>query len=388
MKLQCNFHHWNWSYGQVLYTCFVNHSLLTEKNVEIFEICGQHLKDKTNNDVSAIYFSNTSTVEFFPKGLPKMFPNLRAMTLRQTGLKEITRDNLVGFENLHVLHIQENSLSSVPDDLFEGMNSLVKISFRNNKINKVSSKVLQPILSNGLTFVSFLNNPGINVMYHPESDSGCKSLKDLMKTMDDTQTKQLSQVETLEHKSFMHKILQSTDFVLIAHDLKEFRVHKRVIAYASPYFSRLLKKNLELKFLNIPEFSSHVIETFLIFIYTGNIQNMQANFIELATIATKLEVTYLRTICEKTLLNKMDPSNAYELFVHSSRLELITLRQATFDEICKLFPEEKLDENLINDIAGVKELVETRSIGKRKIEIVEHKVAQELEAVLKKCRKK
>lgn len=395
MKLQCNFHQWNWGYGQVLYTCFVNNSVLTEKRLEIFEIEGQHIENKTNKDVHAIHFSNTSTVSYLPKGLTILFPNLKAIMLRQTGLKGISRDDLVGLENLQALLIQDNNISSLPDDLFKGMEKLVRISLRNNKIVQVSSKLLQPILNNGLTFVSFLENPGINAIYHPDSqekrNSGCESLKKLMEIMDGTMKQQSIQggeAEASDPESFMNKILQSTDFVLVANDSKEFRVHKRVIAYASPYFSRLFQSNMELKFLNIPEFSSNVIESFLIFIYTGNIQNVQPDFIELATIATKLEVSYLRTICERTLLKKMDPSNTYELFALSSRLEMITLRQATFDEICKLFPDEILDENLINDTAGVKELVEARSMGKRKIEMVEQEVAQELEAVLKKCRQK
>ena len=387
MKLQCNFRQWNWGYERDLYTCFVNKSILIEKRVEIFDIDGKHVENKTNNDVRAIYFSSGSNVEFLPKGLPGIFPNLRAMMLRQTGLKEITRDDLVGFENLRALIIQDNPLSSLHDDLFKGMKKLVGISFRNNKINQVSSKLLQPNLSNGLTIVSFLENPGINAIYHPEGKSGCESLKELMEIMDGTK-KQVTQVgaEATDPEKFMNKILRSTDFVLIANDLKEFRVHMRVIACASPYFSSFFLNNVELKFLKHPEFSSHVIESFLIFIYTGNIQNIQPDIIELATIATKLEVPYLRTICEKTLLKKMEPSNAYELFALSSQLEMITLKQATFDEICKLFPDEKLDENLINDTAGVKELVETRNIGKRKIEMVEQEVAQDLEAVLKKCR--
>ncbi|CRK90086.1 CLUMA_CG003804, isoform A, partial [Clunio marinus] len=97
MELFCDFK----EHG-VAYTCDIHFSAITIPNMNIQSITGTHLEGKSDEDVEAIRFKDT-TVNYFPQGLNKIFPNLKTVEIDNCGLKSITQRDLVGLENIRKL---------------------------------------------------------------------------------------------------------------------------------------------------------------------------------------------------------------------------------------------------------------------------------------------
>jgi hypothetical protein len=77
------------------------------------------------------------TIQFFPKNLHDIFPNLVAITIRQAALREIHQGNLKSFTKLKYLYLPDNAITSLDDDLFTFNLELEAIRFSGNKISEV-----------------------------------------------------------------------------------------------------------------------------------------------------------------------------------------------------------------------------------------------------------
>ncbi|CRL03509.1 CLUMA_CG016596, isoform A, partial [Clunio marinus] len=165
MELVCEFENLRWyKFEKICYTSSISSSSIKEPNTSIRTINGNHLEGKSDKDVEVIRFRDT-TVNYFPQGLNKIFPNLKAVLIHYCELKSITRKNLDGLENIQILRCDSNKITTLPDDLFRNMKKLIDISFRNNDLGCLSSKVFKPILNNGLKFVDFSGNRSIDAYY-------------------------------------------------------------------------------------------------------------------------------------------------------------------------------------------------------------------------------
>lgn len=147
------------------YSGIINAASITEPRTEIKTIKGKHLPGKTNADVQFLCFQNAD-VNYLPRGLNLIFPNLISLEIYNCGLKEISRKDLIGLRQLRSLSVHKNELTSLPYDLFVDKPNLKKIFFKDNKIEFMSSKLLEPIIKNDLEFVDFLNNPRIDEFFH------------------------------------------------------------------------------------------------------------------------------------------------------------------------------------------------------------------------------
>lgn len=186
MDLKCKFETQYWSaLNKILYTCHVTSALISGiDNRVIQSFTGVHEKDKTDNDVEAIFYEETE-ISFFPRGLHKIFPRLLAIRIYHCGLKELTKDDLEGLENLERLNLCENDLETLPSNLFEGMSKLKKIDFSGNELEFLSSNLFRPIMNNKLTSVSFCDNKNIDVFYNPGYSESVADLDALMNIIDE-----------------------------------------------------------------------------------------------------------------------------------------------------------------------------------------------------------
>ena len=129
------------------YTCIITEATIKSRNF-IKKIIGNHVSDQFNNDcVDTILFDGKS-VEYFPRGLEKIFPSLKTVAIRKCGLKSLSREDLNGLENIECLDLSYNALHSLPTNLFTGMNKLTSISFYGNDVEYISSKIFYPIEKN------------------------------------------------------------------------------------------------------------------------------------------------------------------------------------------------------------------------------------------------
>lgn len=158
MEIDCEFRDNDLIDYSLWYTCFVTTASITKKNSTINKFNGVHEAGKSNKDVKGIHFCGKE-IEYLPKGLHKIFPNLIALTVHSCyQLKELSKSDFSGLENLEKITVQYTSISSLPSNLFVKMKKLKRISFSNNEIEFLSSELLQPIINNGLECVDFAHN--------------------------------------------------------------------------------------------------------------------------------------------------------------------------------------------------------------------------------------
>lgn len=94
-------------------------------------------------ELNKLIISN-QTVNYIPKGIPELLPNLKVLSITNCKLKEIKAEDLRGFDKLVYLNLSNNCLKYLPDDLFRFVPQLEKADFSNNKINL---KLLEPLIN-------------------------------------------------------------------------------------------------------------------------------------------------------------------------------------------------------------------------------------------------
>ena len=180
MKVECECINHKWSNG-LKYTCRESEILKVEPETRIATFKGIHLAGKTNIDVEALLISSTQ-VEYFPKGLPTTFPSLTNVEIDNCGLKEISRKDFEGLGNLKYLSLSYNELKALPNDLFVETPKLRWIYINCNKIERLSSKIFDPLDKTSLE-VFWLNrsNSSINMNFE---QGGATTLEAFMKEID------------------------------------------------------------------------------------------------------------------------------------------------------------------------------------------------------------
>lgn len=371
MELRCEFQNLVWYHAPSdLYTCIITSAAITKPNTKIESIQGTHQPDKSNSDVEAILFSRT-LVQYFPRGLSKVFPNLRALQIERCGLMEISRRDLIGLEGLEAIAIRYNGLKSLPNNLFTNMSKLTRISFLNNWLESLSSKLFWPIFDNNLLQIYLNGNTSIDSFYGP-GDTGinqAESLAKLMDVIDINCRKPKRDDESAAHKIFSTKVTSGfeelwmsgrlSDFTICA-GAEKFEVHKNILSIQSSAFSRIFEES-ESNEMEINGLSAGIVEDFLRYIYTGRISD-HSNVMELFKIAAKMEVSALKYLCEEKILELLDPSNAEKIFDLAHAYSSDDLKVMAFNEIKKMFNGASLDNDLMNHPDCLKDLIKAKHI--------------------------
>ncbi|CRK99763.1 CLUMA_CG013012, isoform A [Clunio marinus] len=375
MNLSCVLKNLKFSlWGRKYYTSIIISCSITKPNTIIRKINGKHLDGKSDKDVEAIYFTNT-TVNYFPLGLNKIFPNLKAVIIHKCGLKSITQRDLVALENIEILRCKHNKISSLPYNLFRSMHKLRVISFYDNSLQFMSSEVLRPILENDVKFVDFCENRSLSVYYcgpsymHKKSENKVDSVAQLMAMIDEKCDKPMNdnynRIRNVASEGF--KEFWTTgrfSEITIVSDTEKFKAHKFVLAIQSSVFSSIFENEMkdqpsdEIQLTNIkPE----VVKIFLKFLYTGDIEIEGSNLLELFTLAAKFKVENLMTIVEEMNTDDLNDDNAIEIFELACRFDCDGMKTSAFGVIQLMF-DEPLKDELMNQPEVVKNLVKANSM--------------------------
>jgi BTB/POZ domain len=372
MELQCVFLDFPWYLGDARkdrYTCKIDKILITEPGTEITSFVGKHLLNRTNNDVTGIFFK-TSIVHYFPKNLHKVFPNLNALSIDNCGLKEISREDLIGLEKLEDICLPQNKLRSLPHDLFEGMVNLKEITFNENKLEFLRSKLLDPIAVNGIIRLDFRGNTKIDAFYQPGKIKSVGSLQELMKIIDKNceppkdEREDFAQGFVVGFKELWTS-KDFSDFTIIGGftgSPKEFAVHKNVLGTQSSVMLATLKNDLkeaQTGKMEIDDFSAEAVEAMLKFMYTGKIED-ESIAMDLHAIAQKYDVELLKQRTEKIILHNLTEDNALDIFGFAHLHNSDKIKRAAFEVIKKMFPDTKLSDALMNQPEALKKLIEAR----------------------------
>lgn len=107
----------------------------------------------------------------FPSNLKQMFPNISAVCIKRSQIREIKMNDLRPFgHDLKYFHIAESELETIEPDLFKYNPNLEFVGFENNNINYIEGYVfdnlrnLKLLLLEGNSCVSYANNNSISLM--------------------------------------------------------------------------------------------------------------------------------------------------------------------------------------------------------------------------------
>lgn len=383
-----------------MYMCVVTSAFITKPNTIIKKFKGVHKIGKSHQDVCGILFTHLN-IEFFPHGLGEQFPNLVTVFINNCNLKVIFRRDLVGLENLEHFCLNFNELKSLPSNLFVNMNKLKKVSISDNQLENLSSKLLQPFEEKNEVFFNFRRNSSIDSFFNPMLAGSEASLSQLMKVIDEKCGKP-DELDVLE--AFKESVMNGckdlwmsgrfSDFLIVA-GKKEFRVHKSVLATQSESFSIMFEKNKAIREMKVTDFSAESVEMVLRFMYTGEIPELDVvNTLELFSLSANCKIELLKTKSKEMVMEKLDQENALEIFTLGYQYDTLDMQQLAFDEIKKMFPGVEFSEDLMMDIASLKELVEGNRNMKRKVfeadqenQKIKRKAIEEFDEILKKCKK-
>jgi hypothetical protein len=138
----CLFSHENWLEFGSSYTCKVQDKLniCSRESSVIDQIVGLHECGKTNEYVT-VFHSDGNSIEYFPRGLTELFPNLKIIYIEYGRLKELTQDDLKPFVHLEALGVWENDIMTIEDGIFSHNPKLMSIVLENNKITRIGQHV-------------------------------------------------------------------------------------------------------------------------------------------------------------------------------------------------------------------------------------------------------
>jgi len=94
-SVDCNYGNDDFYAADYKYRCYVSNNLniSSPESQQIDVVTGTHMSGKSNND--EIYFhAEFKHIEYFPRGLEKIFTNLTGIAIWWSQLKEIHQDDL------------------------------------------------------------------------------------------------------------------------------------------------------------------------------------------------------------------------------------------------------------------------------------------------------
>lgn len=136
----------NWQFvGNYTYKCFVQGFQSESSNTFIDGIEGEHLEAKTIDDVDAVDFYQQQC-RYLPKGLAKFFKNLVGLSVWESGLESISKDDLRPFPNLKILWLFGNRLMVIQPLLLIHNRKIKFLDFSENRIRSVAPDFFDPLV--------------------------------------------------------------------------------------------------------------------------------------------------------------------------------------------------------------------------------------------------
>lgn len=113
---------------------------MNQESSQVTSTFGVHQNGKNNNDVIGFHAARKS-LQLFPKGLEKIFKNLKSIYIYECKLTEVHQDDLKPFPNLVFLYLFSNLLTIIEPGLFDFNQNLEYISIGDNKIAHIDANV-------------------------------------------------------------------------------------------------------------------------------------------------------------------------------------------------------------------------------------------------------
>lgn len=168
LNIKCNFQQKSYSPVGDFYTCdnaVINPpeedlvvdgvQLVAAVNEFGDKVYGTHANDDEGTPLTNVNVEGYATNQemlYFPENLSRVFGNLKAISLDQTGLSYLTQRDLQPFPQLQFLQVVQGLLQSLSSDLFRSSENLKFINFEANQIEFIGSGLLEFLPSTGFNF--------------------------------------------------------------------------------------------------------------------------------------------------------------------------------------------------------------------------------------------
>lgn len=306
---------------------------------------GKHRDGKSNDDVKMVIFKDVK-LHYIPLDMNKHFPKMDIFASIDCGLKDISKQDLVGLSNLEVLVVYGSLIETIPSDLFEKLPKLSGFYLRDSKLKFVSPKLLTPIVNNNkLTVIDLGNfsfsNIGFKIIQYPtlsdlytyivggkKKHTGTESLNIFSTMIDENFTPPPKDDLPIIHdesilKGFAELWMDKAwaDFTIVV-GASEYKVHKVVLASQSSAFKTMFlidMKESQCNKLEIADCEAEDFEEFLESLYTGKKPKAE-HVAQVLRIASKYCVESLKTLCEDVIVENLNKTNADEVFKLGNQL--------------------------------------------------------------------
>lgn len=368
MEIICDYSEGNCTLYRGQYTCVVSGVTITKPSTRILALHGIHLPGKSCRDVVALKFVD-SVLDYFPRGLHRVLPNLKAVFITKCKITKISRKDLKGLENLTGFGIVSGQLTSLPNDLFLDMPKLKNISFCDNEIGKLSSQLFTPAMRSELNYAAFSKNANIDEIFDPQNEEVNEiSIDELLTIINNDCVAPDEKASKSENFEYLSKVSQGlvqlweskrfSDFTIIV-ESRKFQVHKILLISQSSVFETIFDSDLEenkTSEMRIDDFSAAAVEDFFRYLYIGDVES-DTNAMELYQMANKYDVAGLTKICQDIILDNLDETNAYDILrlgqLHSSE----DLKSFALVEIRKMF-DVVFSDISTNNVEGLIKMIE------------------------------
>lgn len=277
-----------------------------------------------------------------------IFPGLIAIDIDSCGLKQILRENLVGWD-LSEFYAGSNDLKKLPDDLFVDMKNLKSISFKGNKqLSTVASKLLQTIKENDLSYVDFRDNSLIDELFELGRRKSVASMDVLIESIDKNCKKSAPTFEIQHNDKFFRTFFQGRENLLdtgrfsdmkICVGVQEIQVHKAIITNQCEKFDKILENHLDSDRIEIDHIRFDYLKRFVRFLYTGNICIDEFIIFDLFKLTDPTQYPEMKKACEKVFKEIIDEENAEEIMKIAEMHGMKNLKKLATEIIMNMCPK-------------------------------------------------
>lgn len=127
-----------------VYECALQNCNITESNLTVSSVTGDHNSGKSDVNVTAISVYG-QVMHFFPAGFAKFFQNLEAIFMKNPGLKSLNNADIKEFDKLRFFQIREHELKILSSDLFKFNTNLEFVGFQEGPLEHVGFGLLWPL---------------------------------------------------------------------------------------------------------------------------------------------------------------------------------------------------------------------------------------------------
>jgi hypothetical protein len=138
--IDCKFKMHTWNVVGDVYSCFLNSDpQITSPNVKITKATGKHINSSMTHASVKYFFTESPShiINYFPRGLSDVFPNLESIGLNYGRLIEVHQSDLRPFTTLRLLSLWQNNITFLEKDIFKYNTKLELIDVGINKITSI-----------------------------------------------------------------------------------------------------------------------------------------------------------------------------------------------------------------------------------------------------------